>query len=151
MSASIDTLTVLPFCALFLHLLILLGMGLHTALAPDSPHDQGGDNRTLKALILGRAPIQRTGRNTLNARLLAISGLLLAAASIMSLVKSAAPAWTAVLTGLTLAQLASAYAWDRPARVNTAGGAEQEQSEDSAAEDDAEANCEETPREPGAN
>ncbi|MET8249500.1 hypothetical protein ABZV31_37135 [Streptomyces sp. NPDC005202] len=150
MSESNDMLTVLLMCAGLLHILTMLGMTLHTALAPDSPDDECGQNRTLKALFLGRAPVQRTGRNMLNSRLLTCSGLLPAAASAMSLAKAAAPAWIAVLAVLALAQLASAYAWYKPDSVNTAGAAERGRPEDTATERDDEADGEEASQGPGS-
>lgn len=154
MSESNDTLTVLLMYAGFLHFLTLLGMTLHTALAPDSPDGERRQNRTFKALFLGRAPVQSTGRSTFSSRLLTGSGLLLAAASAMSLANAAAPAWTVILAVLALTQLASAYAWYKPYKpvsVNTAGAAEQEQLDDTAAKKNDEADGEEEPKEPGPN
>jgi hypothetical protein len=104
-SESNDTLTVLLMFAGFLHTLTLLGMTLHTALASDTPDAERAQERPLTALFLGRAPVQRTGRNAFYSRLLTVSGLLLAAASAMSLAEAVAPAWTAVLAVLAVTQL----------------------------------------------
>lgn len=85
MSESNDTLSALLTFAVFLHSLTLLGMALHTALLPDTPAEEHSQDRTLKALLLGRAPIQRTAYSRTNSRLLTGSALLLATASAMSL------------------------------------------------------------------
>ncbi|MCQ1577232.1 hypothetical protein [Streptomyces parvus] len=130
MSDSNDTLAVLLIFAGFLHILTLLGMALHTALAADQPNHDQAQEPLLTALLLGRAPVQRAERSKFISRLLAVSGLLLASASVMSLTKAAAPAWTATLAALALAELSSAYAWHKPASVDTASPAEQQQPDD---------------------
>ncbi|MGC5264098.1 hypothetical protein ACPXCO_24070 [Streptomyces cyaneofuscatus] len=147
MSESNDTLTALLFFAGFLHTLTLLGMTLHTALAADK-HAQ---ERPLTALFLGYAPVQHTGRNAFYSRLLLVSGLLLAAASAMSLAEAAAPAWTAALAVLAAAQLGSAYAWNKPVSVDTDGATEQDQPEDDATERHDEADGEDTKKKAGSN
>ncbi|MER5617660.1 hypothetical protein [Streptomyces sp. NPDC002215] len=154
MSEPNDTLTTLLISAGFLHiltLLTLLGMTLHTALASDMPDGERPQERPLKALFLGRAPVQRTGRNAFYSRLLAVSGLLIAAASATSLAQAAAPAWTAFLAVLAVTQLGSAYAWNKPPSVNTGGATEQDQPDGEPAERDGEASAEKATKEPGSN
>ncbi|MFE9250858.1 hypothetical protein [Streptomyces sp. NPDC007088] len=136
MSASNDTLSVLLMFAAFLHVLTLLGMTLHTALLPDAPGDDPSQDRTFTALLLGRAPIQRTTYSRTNSRLLTASGLLLGSASAMSLGQGAAPAWTTTLAVLALLQLACAYAWYKPTTGRGADAEEQATPGDSAAEHD---------------
>ncbi|MFF9090978.1 hypothetical protein ACF1BE_32305 [Streptomyces sp. NPDC014991] len=119
MSESNDTLTALVIFAGFLHILTLLGMILNTALAEDQPNNDRAQRGPLTALLLGHAPVQRTGRSTFISRLLAVAGLLLTATFVLSLATSAPPAWTVVLAGLAATELASAYAWHKPAGVNT--------------------------------
>ncbi|MEV4868559.1 hypothetical protein [Streptomyces syringium] len=130
MSDSNDTLAVLLIFAGFLHIVTLLGMALHTALASGQSHNDQTQEPLLTALLLGRAPVQRAGRGTFISRLLAVSGLLLASASVMSLTKAAAPVWTATLAALALAELASAYAWHKPASMQATNPAEQQQPDD---------------------
>ncbi|MGY3056146.1 hypothetical protein ACVWZD_000390 [Streptomyces sp. TE3672] len=151
MSESNDTLTTRLIFAGFLHTLTLLGMTLHTALASDMPDGDRPQERPLTALFLGRAPVQRTGRNAFYSRLLTVSGLLLAAPSATSLAQAAAPAWTAFLAVLAVTQLGSAYAWNKPPSMNTDGATEQDQPDDEPAERDGEANAEEATKEPGSN
>jgi hypothetical protein len=148
-SESNDTLAVLLIFAVFLHFLTLLGMTLHTALAADQPNNDRAQERPLTALLLGRAPVQRAGRSTFISRLLAVSGLLLASASVMSLAKAASPVWTAILAVLALTELASAYAWHKPASVNTTTAAEQQPDDDP--ERDTDSDNEEETKDPGAN
>lgn len=149
MSESNDTLAVLLIFAVFLHFLTLLGMTLHTALAADQSNNDRAKERSLTALLLGRAPVQREGRSTFSSRLLAVSGLLLASASVMSLAKAASPVWTVILAVLALTELASAYAWHKPASVNTTSTAEQQPDDDP--ERDTDSDNEEVPKDPGAN
>ncbi|MCX4681410.1 hypothetical protein OG413_40140 [Streptomyces sp. NBC_01433] len=148
MSESNDTLTALLIFAGFLHTLTLVGMILHTALALAAPEPDDVQELPRSALFLGRAPVQRAGRSTFISRLLAVSGLLLAAASAMSLAESAAPAWTAVLAVLAVVQLGSAYAWNKPGSVNTDEATEQDQPDDEHAERDGE---KEETNKPGSN
>ncbi|MGW3387322.1 hypothetical protein [Streptomyces cinereoruber] len=115
MSESNDMLSTLLIFAGFLHTLTLLGMSLHTALAVDQPDNAPAQQRPLTALLLGRAPVQRTGRSTFIGRLLAVAGLLLTAASVLSAMTAANPAWTILLAVLAATELASAYAWHKPA------------------------------------
>ncbi|MDF3303245.1 hypothetical protein [Streptomyces tropicalis] len=124
MSESNDTLAALLIFAAFLHILTLLGMCLHTALAADQPNNDPAQQRPLTALLLGRSPVQRTGRSTFISRLLAVAGLLLTATSVLSVATEAAPAWTILLAVLAATELASAYAWHKPAGVSTTNGAE---------------------------
>ncbi|MET8816175.1 hypothetical protein ABZW47_29765 [Streptomyces sp. NPDC004549] len=125
MSESNDTLSVLLMLAAFLHVLTLLGMTLHTALLPDSPGDDPSQDRTLTALLLGRAPIQRTAYSRTNGRLLTASALLLASASASALGQGATPVWTTTLAVLALLQLACAYAWYKPGAGKSAAPEEQ--------------------------
>ncbi|MFB6984543.1 hypothetical protein [Streptomyces sp. NPDC056304] len=131
MSESNDTLTALLIFAWFMHTLTLLGMVLRTPPAGGgTTHDAREQGQPLRALFLGRAPVQRTGRNTLYSRMLAASGLLLAAAFAMSLTDPAAPAWTTALAALAVTQLGSAYAWHKPARAVTDGPTERDHPDD---------------------
>ncbi|MFI0813464.1 hypothetical protein [Streptomyces echinatus] len=91
MSESNDTLTALLIFAGFLHILTLLGMILHTALAEDQPDNNRAQQKPLTALLLGHAPVQRTGRSTFISRLLAVAGLLLTATFVLSLATAAPP------------------------------------------------------------
>lgn len=125
MSESNDTLTALLIFAGFLHILTLLGMSLHTALAADQSNSDQTEQRPLTALLLGRAPVQRTGRSTSISRLLAVSGLVLTATSVLSLATAAPPARTVILAVLAATELASAYAWHKAAGANTTYVAEQ--------------------------
>ncbi|MGZ2355710.1 hypothetical protein LRE75_03220 [Streptomyces sp. 372A] len=124
MSESNDTLAALLIFAALLHTLTLLGMCLHTALAANQPNNDPAQQRPLTALLLGRSPVQRTGRSTFISRLLAVAGLLLTATSVLSVATEAAPAWTVILAVLAATELASAYAWHKPAGVSTTSGAE---------------------------
>ncbi|MFC8021635.1 hypothetical protein [[Kitasatospora] papulosa] len=124
MSEPNDTLATLLIFAAFLHILTLLGMTLHTALAADQPDNDPAQQRPLTALLLGRSPVQRTGRSTFISRLLAVAGLLLTATSVLSFVAEAAPAWTVILTVLAATELASAFAWHKPAGENTTNAAD---------------------------
>ncbi|MGW6202162.1 hypothetical protein ACWF9B_00685 [Streptomyces sp. NPDC055089] len=128
MSESNHTLNVLLIFAWFLHILTLLGMVWRTP--PTGGHDVREQEQPLRALFLGRAPVQRTGRNTLYSRMLAASGLLLAAAFAMSLTDQAAPAWTTALAALAATQLGSAYAWHKPARAVTGGPTDRDHPDD---------------------
>ncbi|MFD6329164.1 hypothetical protein ACFWGI_06245 [Streptomyces niveus] len=147
---SNDILFVLPICAMFLHVLTLLRMILHTALELDTPDRQQAEDRTLKALILGRAPVQRTACPT-NSRLLTGSALLLATASAMSLNQGAAPVWTTTLAVLALIQLACAYAWSKPSSVNGAGPAEEATPDEPSEKRDDDPDDEDVTREPRSN
>ncbi|MFD7956143.1 hypothetical protein ACFV4X_21930 [Streptomyces ardesiacus] len=124
MSESNDTLATLLIFAAFLHILTLLGMILHTALAADQPDNDPAQQRPITALLLGRSPVQRMGPSTFISRLLAVAGLLLTATSVLSFVTEAAPAWTLILAVLAATELASAYAWHKPAGANTTNAAE---------------------------
>ncbi|MET7490202.1 hypothetical protein [Streptomyces sp. NPDC005538] len=147
MSDSNDTLAVLLIFAGFLHILTLLGMTLHTALAADQPNNGQAQERPFTALLLGRAPVQRAGRSTFISRLLAASGLLLASSTVMSLAKAALPAWTTILAVLALTELACAYAWHKPDSVNTSSPAEQQTDDHS--ERDTDSDNEEETKDPG--
>ncbi|MFH8257614.1 hypothetical protein [Streptomyces roseolus] len=125
MSDSNDTLSILLIFAWFLHTLTLLGLTLHTALTTDQPDNTQAQQRPLTALLLGRAPVQRTGRSRFTSRLLAVAGLLLAAASVLSVVTAAPGAWTVLLAVLAATELASAYAWYKPADKPSTNAAEQ--------------------------
>ncbi|MFJ5951353.1 hypothetical protein [Streptomyces noursei] len=89
MSDSNYTLSALLISAGFLHILTLLATTLHTAFAADQPNHDRAQERPLTALLLDRAPVQSTGRSTFVSRLLAVSGPLLASASVMSRATSA--------------------------------------------------------------
>jgi hypothetical protein len=119
-----DTLAVLLISAGFLHGLTLLGMALHTVLAADQPKQPLAQERLFTALFLGCAPVQCTERSMFISRLLAVSGLLFASASVMSLIKAAPPVWTVILTVIAITELASAYAWHKRAGVNTVSAVE---------------------------
>lgn len=130
MSESNDTVTVLLIFAWFLHTLTLLGMVLQTPPAGSTTQGAREQDHAPRALFLGRAPVQRTGRNTLYSRMLAVSGLLLAAAFALSLTDTAVPAWTTALAALAAAQLGSAYAWHKPTRTVPDGPTERDHSGD---------------------
>ncbi|MER5890590.1 hypothetical protein ABT160_42760 [Streptomyces sp. NPDC001941] len=118
MPESNDALAVMLALAVFLHILALLGVALCASLVrePEEHHTKG---RQLAALLLGRSLVQRTGRSPFISRLLLASGLLLAAIAVLSAVEAVHLAWTTFGAMLAAMQLASAYAWRKPAQMTS--------------------------------